>query len=249
MNIPVAERWFERKELGEITLVIEPHVHPILRANIWHIRGRDRDLLVDSGLGICSLREFAPDLFDRPVVAVASHSHYDHFGGLHEFETRAAHGLDAEAIRRPDFGSLLVSDFPPEYHDEFGDDDELITAYPSPDFDAARYNVRPAEPTWLVEDGEIIDLGDRQFVVLHLPGHTPGSIALWDAETGVLFPGDVVYDGVLLDGLPESDITDYVASMERLRSLPVRVVHPGHHGSFGRERYVQLIDGYLQGRG
>ena len=64
-----------------------------LRCNIWHVRGRDRDLLVDTGLGICSLRDFAPDLFDREIVAVASHSHYDHTGGLGEFDTRVAHAL------------------------------------------------------------------------------------------------------------------------------------------------------------
>lgn len=251
MSAPVVEQWFERRELGgAITLLIEPYVDPFIRANVWHIRGRDRDLLVDTGLGICSLRDFAPDLFDRPVVAVASHSHYDHIGGLGEFETRVAHPLDAEAIRRPGFASLLVSDFPPEFRDELaGDGDELVTAYPSASFDPATYAVQPVEPTWLVDDGEVIDLGDRAFVVLHLPGHTPGSIALWEVGTGVLFPGDVIYDGLLLGDLPGSDIGDYVASMERLRALPVSVVHAGHYPSFGRERFVQLIGDYLQRRG
>lgn len=251
MSAPVVEQWFERRELGgAITLLIEPYVDPFLRANVWHIRGRDRDLLVDTGLGICSLRDFAPGLFGRPLVAVASHSHYDHIGGLGEFETRVAHPLDAEAIRRPGFASLLVSDFPPEFRDELaGGGDELVTAYPSAGFEPATYAVQPVEPTWLVADGEVIDLGDRAFVVLHLPGHTPGSIALWEAETGVLFPGDVIYDGLLLDDLPGSDIAEYVASMERLRALPVSVVHAGHYPSFGRERFLQLIGDYLHRRG
>ncbi len=247
--MPVVEQWFERRDAGgAITLLTEPHVDPFMRANIWHVLGRDRNLLVDTGLGISSLRDFAPDLFDRPVVAVASHSHYDHTGGLGEFDTIVSHPLDAEGIREPGFTSLLVSDFPPEFRDELTGD-ELITAYPSSDFDPAAYTVRPVEPTWLVEDGDVIDLGDRAFAVLHLPGHTPGSIALWEAEPGVLFSGDVIYDGLLLDELPGSDISEYVASMERLRALPVSVVHAGHYPSFGRDRFLQLIGGYLRRRG
>ena len=64
-------------------------------------------------------------------------------------------------------------------------------------------------------------------------------------QTGILFSGDVVYDGELLDDVVE----DYVASMERLRRLPVCLVHGGHFPSFGGERYLELIDAYLQSKG
>jgi len=43
-----------------------------------------------------------------------------------------------------------------------------------------------------VRDGDIIDLGDRAFEVLHLPGHSPGSIALFEAATKTLFSGDAI---------------------------------------------------------
>jgi glyoxylase-like metal-dependent hydrolase (beta-lactamase superfamily II) len=245
--LPVVAAWFSRRDLGGgVTMLTEPYVDPFLRANCWHVRGRDRDLLVDTGLGISSLRDFAPDLFEREVVAVATHAHYDHIGGLHEFETRVAHPLDAEAIRQPDFASLRVTDFPDELRAEFGAEAELIIARPSADFDVAAYRVRAVEPTRLVEEGEVIDLGDRAFEVLHLPGHTPGSIALWEAKTGVLFAGDVVYEGRLLDELPESNVEDYLSSMERLRALPVTVVHAGHYESFGRERLLELISAYVE---
>ena len=49
--------------------------------------------------------------------------------------------------------------------------------------------------------------------------------------------------------LPESDVSAYLATMKRLRELPVRVVHGGHEKSFGRERRVELIDAYLESRG
>ena len=99
-----------------------------------------------------------------------------------------------------------------------------------------------------MDEGDVIDLGDRHFEVLHLPGHSAGSIGLWEAASGTLFSGDAVYDGPLLDRLPESDIGAYVQTMKRLRELPVRVVHAGHEPSFGRERLHEIIDAYLKKR-
>ena len=72
MGIRIADQWFERKRIDDdITLLLESHVDPLLRCNIWHVRGRDRDAMIDTGLGICSLREAAHDLLEKPVVAVA----------------------------------------------------------------------------------------------------------------------------------------------------------------------------------
>jgi hypothetical protein len=52
MALQIAERWFEEKHIGDgITLLWEPHVIPLMRCNIWHVRGRDRDLIIDSGMG------------------------------------------------------------------------------------------------------------------------------------------------------------------------------------------------------
>jgi glyoxylase-like metal-dependent hydrolase (beta-lactamase superfamily II) len=101
----------------------------------------------------------------------------------------------------------------------------------------------------VLEEGDVVDLGDRSFEVLHLPGHSPGSIGLWEAATGILFSGDAVYDGPLLDELDGCcDIDAYVATMRRLWDLPVTVVHGGHEPSFGRARLVAICDDYLARR-
>jgi glyoxylase-like metal-dependent hydrolase (beta-lactamase superfamily II) len=105
-------------------------------------------------------------------------------------------------------------------------------------------------PTRIVDEGDVVSTGDRSFEVLHLPGHTPGEIGLWEAETRRLFSGDCVYEsGDLLDEMPESNIGDYVKSMERLRDVPARIVHGGHDESFGRARLLELIDAYVGRRG
>jgi glyoxylase-like metal-dependent hydrolase (beta-lactamase superfamily II) len=252
-GLRLADRWFERRAIGDgITFLTEPHVHRLLRCNIWHVRGRDRDLLVDTGLGVTPLRDEIRDLLDHDLIAVATHVHYDHVGGLHEFEDARIHRLELEQMADyREFQCLRRDEFPPDILAELAeldmavDDELLITAVPSADFDVSAYRVRSARAQAL-EDGQVLDLGDRHFQVLHLPGHSPGSIGLWDAASETLFSGDAVYDGPLLDNLPESDITAYVSTMKRLRELPVRVVHGGHEPSFGRERLVELVDAYLE---
>ena len=254
-SLPIANRWFTRSSVGDgVTWLTEPHAHPLIRCNIWHVAGRDRDLLVDTGLGVASLRAEIADLADKALIAVATHVHYDHAGSLHEFDDRRIHAREqAQMADYREFQWLRRDEFPSEILEglaELGyaiEGEWLIDARPDSDFDPATWRIRSTDATAL-EAGEVLDLGDRHFEVLHLPGHTPGSIGLFEASTGTLFSGDAIYDGPLLDELPESDLAAYAETMRRLRELPVRVVHGGHEPSFGRERMIEIADAYLAAR-
>src|SRR5215813_10880508 len=102
MPVQIADRWLETRRIDDdITLLWEPHVIPLLRCNIWHVRGRDRDLMIDTGMGIASLKQATRDLLQKPVIAVATHIHADHVGGHHEFEECLVHRLEAAALRHP----------------------------------------------------------------------------------------------------------------------------------------------------
>lgn len=252
----MAERWFDVIAHDDgITQFVEPHAHRIIRCNIWHVRGRDRDLVVDAGIGVASLAEAMGTLRRRATVCVATHVHYDHVGGLHEFEHRLMHPagaaqMTAGLVRMP----LRWSAFEPAMvaaARSIGyaiDRDEMLDALPRDRFDVDDFHSVGAPATGVVDEGSRIDLGDRCFEVLHLPGHTEDSIGLWEADTQTLFAGDAVYDGPLIDFLPESRIDDYVATMRRLRDLPAAVVHAGHDPSFGRGRLVELTENYLRRR-
>ena len=150
-------------------------------------------------------------------------------------------------------GSLRSTDWPPELvcmivEAGYPISEELLTAYPRANFDASSFSTKPAAPTRLVEEGDLIDIGNRAFEVLHLPGHSPGSIGLYEERSGTLFSGDAIYDGPLLDTLPGCDIESYVSTMERLQELNVSVVHAGHDPSFGRERLVEIAQSYISRR-
>ncbi|MHA1600736.1 MAG: MBL fold metallo-hydrolase, partial [Alphaproteobacteria bacterium] len=110
---------------------------------------------------------------------------------------------------------------------------------------SAKYTVKAAPATRILHDGDVIDLGNRHFDVIHTPGHSPGGIMLFEKETGILFSGDIVYDGPLVDDAYHSDIPTYIDVMKRIMDLPVRVVHGGHFPSFDGERYRHLIRQYL----
>lgn len=124
--------------------------------------------------------------------------------------------------------------------------DLLVTAIPSKGYDVRQYGLRGTKgKVSTIVAGDRVDLGDRTFEVLHLPGHSPGSIALWDEASGVLFSGDAVYDGLLIDNLPGGNRTAYVATLKRLLDMPVSMVHAGHEPSFGRDRLREIVRAYL----
>lgn len=240
MRISTPNAWYETRTLADgVTWIYEPHIKPFYRCNIWHLRGRNRDLLIDSGSGLVPLRRQVSLLSGRPILAVATHTHFDHIGSHHEFAERAVHPAEAALLAKPDRKATLADPFATL---------EMFEALPPGGWDEAAYAVTPAPATRLLEDGEVVDLGDRHFEVLHLPGHSPGSIALWEAASGILFSGDTLYDGPLVDDCAGADRTAYRQSMERLLELPVRVVHGGHFPSFGRDRLRALIRAWLEGQ-
>ena len=232
--------WYETLPFADgITLIHEPWMPFFFRCNMWHVRGRDRDLLVDTGLGAFSLRNNVPLVNGRPIVCLTSHAHFDHIGSTHEFEERLVHPAEAHILADPRNDWTLAAKYARP-----GGDAEMFDGVPER-WVAADYAIRPAPATGLVDEGDRIDLGDRVFTVLHTPGHSPGHVSLFEEKTGVLMAADVVYDGPLVTNCYHSDLDAYRTTMRRLRELEPSIVHGGHFQSFGPVRYRQLIDAFL----
>ena len=234
-----ADKWYEVRKLNDgVNLIHEPWIKPFYRCNMWHIQGRDFDLLFDTGLGHFPLRSSISALRERPVICVASHSHFDHIGCHHEFDQRCIHAAEADILADPCNDRTMADRYAT---------DEMFDGIPE-GWAAGAYRIKSAPPTRILNDGEVIDLGDRAFEVVHTPGHSPGGIALWERKTGILLSGDIIYDGPLIDDCYHSDLGDYETSLRRVAKLPAETVHGGHFPSFARRRLGEVIDEYLIGR-
>jgi glyoxylase-like metal-dependent hydrolase (beta-lactamase superfamily II) len=253
-SLPVAARWFEAVPVGEgVTRIQEPNVDAWLRSNVWLVHGSERDLLVDTGCGIGRLRPFVEQLLaapGKPLAAAVTHSHTDHMGSLFEFDDRICHPLErGEVESSTEVAGLVGSQYDDGFRKAMADEgwpmpDVLVTAAPHEGFDPSDFEIRRTSPTRTVDDGDELELGDRRLRVLHIPGHTPGSIGLFEEASGVLFSGDMLYREPVMP-VEQSDLATYVSSMRRLRELPVRVVHGGHAPSFGGGAVIERIDGNI----
>jgi glyoxylase-like metal-dependent hydrolase (beta-lactamase superfamily II) len=254
----IAAEWFATERAGDgITRIWERHADPMIQANAWLIEGSMRDVLVDACNGLAPLLPFVQGLRtspDAPLVAVITHAHMDHTGGLHEFVVRQGHRdeQDDAKVVEP---LLLREQIWPSVAEQmelagFPLPEVLIDALPEEGFDPRTWRPEGTTLTATLDEGDTVDLGDRRLDVLHLPGHTRGSIGLWDEEDGMLFSGDAVYaEEPLIDTAPTSDIAAYIETMQRLRELPATVIHPGHDYSFGRETLLRVADRYIERRG
>ena len=69
-----------------------------------------------------------------------------------------------------------------------------------------------------IREGDVLDPGGRPLEVIHLPGHTPGSIALLDRKNRVLISGDPIQDGRIFMFGRFRNMPDYIRSLEHLRA-------------------------------
>ena len=224
---------------NEITCIQETGVANFMRCNIWHVKGRDYDLIIDTGMGLNSLKQWILEETDRPLKAICTHSHFDHSGGLHEFSCRLGHHLEAKVFEVGGRDQTM-------YRGDWTKI-EIVSPAKHPDFSTESFKIKPAPLTGFLDEGDFLDLGDRVFHVLHLPGHSPGSIGLFDKASRTLFSGDAIYNGQLLDSHPNSDKKIYRSTLNRIRNLGAEIFHAGHEPSFGPSKMEQIIDDYFSG--
>ena len=255
-DVRVADRWFVRTTHDHgITHLVEPHVHRIIRCNIWHVRGRDRDLVVDTGVGIASVTDELADLLDRPVV-VRGHPRPLRPRRWPPRVRRAGDASDRrradEPVPSPDAAALVglrTRGRRRRPGDRLRGRSRRAASTRSldADFDIDAFHTEGTDVTARSPKRATSSIsGTATSRCSSSPATHRAASDCSRGTTGTLFAGDAIYDGPLIDFLPESDQAAYATTMERLLDLDIDVVHAGHDPSFGRERLRELATAYLE---
>lgn len=205
--VPLSDNLWAIDEIGKTVMYV--------------VNGTEKALLLDTGFGFVPLREVVRSLCgDKPVVVVNSHGHGDHNSGNNQFDVVHVGRFDEPASH-----AIVTPEDRVQFQQMFF---EQFTAQGG---SLPEWNPGPAPCVAVLCDGDRIDLGGYSFEVLECPGHSPGSIALFEETHRWLFTGDLLLTWEVWGQLEGSTaLCVYQKSLERLAQYESRVdkVFPAH---------------------
>lgn len=209
--------WFTIEKIDNKTYAISEYQH-WEEVHSYLVLGSDKALLIDTGLGISNIKEVVDEIIDLPIIVATTHVHWDHIGGHKYFNNIAVHSLEKDwLLKFPISLSAVKNNILKE-----------PCNFPKT-FDIEKYEIYKGKPTIILNDNDIIDIGNRKIKVIHTPGHSPGHICFYDIDNKYLFTGDLVYEGKLDAYYPTTNPIDFKNSIDKIRKLDVNKVLPGHH--------------------
>ena len=175
------------------------------------VKGSRKYALIDCGLGRGPLKEYLSQFTGGlPIEPIFTHNHFDHIGQADQFIADSVEHI-GEADR-PGLERVLKSR---------GVADDVI-----------------AKHVVAAHDGDRVDLGDRSLIIYAAPGHTPGSIVIFDETTGNLFTGDsfgsnspTIPDALWMQG-SKSPVDGYLSVVKNCRANfrgKVKYMMTGHN--------------------
>lgn len=198
-----------RKSLRKGSLRIEALVVPPLGNNVFILYedGSDDALIIDVAQGAVAILNRLKELDLKPMIIINTHGHTDHTAEDRLLRSETGAKI---AIHEMDAYRLALDD---EASTELG----IVK--------------KPIEPDMQLIDGQEIVFGKTSKLrVIHTPGHTEGSICLYDEARSLLFAGDTLFAGGYgrVDGMG-ADQRKMLDSLKKLLSLPKNTeVYPGH---------------------
>lgn len=207
-------RFFTTNRINDYTTMIIG----VAGENCVLFTGRDKALLFDSLSGAGSLKAFVREMTDLPIIPVLSHAHPDHEGGFFEY---------GECCVHPDDMDLFYSDYASGVEGRLN-----FVNTRAPYAPPHRLKVRMEDmvaPCAVklspVYNGDVFDLGGVQLEVIHVPGHTKGTIALLDREAELLYSADAINGNTLLHLEGSATVEEYRNAVEHLKTYQDAFTH------------------------
>lgn len=190
------------------------------RANCYLLHERGKVWIIDPGFDGESIADLIRRHGWKPIAVLLTHSHWDHILGLPGL---LASFPSLPVFVHPDDAAFLGPEGSQRLLSLALSLDPSQAAIPQRLWDSI------PEPTGTYNDGDVIE--QCVLRVIHTPGHSPGSVSLYQSREGLLFSGDTLFQGTIgRTDLPYSDPHAILRSIrEKLLTLPPEtVVHPGH---------------------
>ncbi len=188
---------------------LSPHITritDIAGVACYLIEGQDRACLLDTCCGYGSLKEYVRTLTSKEPFVILTHGHYDHTGSAALFE---------EVYMAPEDMPVLEK-HTTERSAFLAEDKKHIPALK--DIHMEDLNPMLKEVPRPLKDGDLFDLGGIQIRMISVPGHTPGMMCALIPEEKTIFFGDACGMNVLLHDEFSSSVSEYLASLERLKT-------------------------------
>lgn len=210
--------WFTAEEIDRETFAVGEYRH-WEETHCYLVCGKERALLIDTGLGVSDIGAAVRRLTALPVTVVTTHVHWDHIGGHRYFSDIAVHEAEKDwlSVRFPLPLEVVKQNLlrnPCDFPDDFSADD---------------YRIFCGSPQRLLRDGDCFDLGGRKLYAVHTPGHSPGHCCFYEPARKYLYSGDLIYAGCLDAFYPSADPRLFFESVKKVRALEISRILPGHH--------------------
>jgi len=197
-----------------------------IRSHIYLILDQNEAVLIDAHIGpmaeqvLEAIKEITP--LSNLKKVILTHGHMDHIGACPLIEEKtdasiAIHTADAQYIQEPWTQFLTL-------YQDLG-----ITKQAYDDF-ISLAGGRGVKITHPLQDGDIIKVGSIELQIIHTPGHSPGSICIYEPETKMMFTGDALIPSEWYSttiGVFQ-DAAKYIQSLERLSEMEIDTLCPGH---------------------
>lgn len=212
------DHWFTVEQIDSQTFAISEYKH-WEETHCYLLCGRERAILIDTGLGVSNIKNIVDSLTTLPVMVVTTHAHWDHIGGHQYFEQIAVHAFEKD---------WLSVKFPLPLQAVISNLTKAPCDFPA-EFDPGNYRIFQGTPQTILQDNDWLNLGGRKIRVIHTPGYSPGHCCFYEPERRYLFSGDLIYKGCLYAFYPTTNPQLFYRSVKRLQQYEIVRVLPGHH--------------------